>query len=714
MKPLLEANPILASRRTFLKSLGAGILIVVSVGVVVAQQAPAGRGGQGGRGARGGGGRGGGNVSIAARVHIGKDGAITVMTGKVECGQGARAEITQAAAEELRVGVGQIQLIMGDTSMAPDDGGTFGSQTTPRSLPTIRQGAAGARAVLESVAAARWGVPVAQVEARDGKVIHFGSNRQFTYGELAGDDSAKVFASTGLGSTRPRAVMVTPVTEWKVMGTSVTRNDASDLVTGRHQYPTDITRPGMLYGKVLRPPSYGATLSKIDLSAATAISGVVAVRDGDFVGVAAANSFIARQAIDALSKTAVWQEKPQVASSQAYEHLRSTARNAPVNPFEAEMGGAHQALRQVYHVAYVQHAPMEPRAAVAEWSDGHLTVWTGTQNPFGVKGELQQALGLGSDAVRVIVPDFGGGFGGKHTGEAALEAARLAKAAAKPVWHRWTREEEFMWAYFRPAAVIQTEAGLDANGAINSWYFLNINSGPSGLATPYAIAKNQAQTVNADTPLRQSSYRGLAATANHFARESFMDELAAAAGVDPLTFRLNHLQDERLIACLKAVAARFDFLNRWNKRDPSIGIGLAAGTEKGSYLATCAEVAIDRKSGTIVPRKVCQVFECGKIVNPAGLMSQVQGAIVMGLGPALRERMEFGNGRITNGTFTDYLVPRFEDLPDLDVQLLDRPDIASAGAGETPIVGIAPAIANAVFHATGVRVREMPVRLAGA
>jgi len=693
----------LSTRRTFLKTLGAGLLIAVSAPVSHAQEAPASRPGRGGRGRRGGGG---GPIDIAARVHIGQDGTITVMTGKVECGQGARGEITQAAAEELRVPVGRIQLIMADTALVPDDGGTYGTQTTPRTLPVIRQGAAGARAILISLAAAKWGVTSNELQAMDGKVVHAASGREADYSELAGGDSAKVFAAT-----RPSGVNVTSVAQWKVMGTPKARNDARSLVDGTHQYPTDIVRPAMLYGKVLRPPSYGAKLTKIDVSVAKAMKDVIVVQDGDFTGVAAPTSFLARQAIEALAKTAKWDEHPQVSSTAVYDHLRTNARGVAVkNPLDADLQSAHQALRRTYRVAYAQHAPMEPRAAVAEWSDGKLTVWTGSQNPFGVRGELQTAFGLTPQTARVIIPDFGG----KHTGECAVEAARLAKGTGRPVWLRYTREEEFMWAYFRPSAVILAEAGLDAGGALSSWYFVNINSGNAGLNTPYQVAGKHEQYAQSDPPLRQGSYRGLAATANHFARDSFTDELAAAAGSDPLAFRLKHLDDPPLIAVLKTAADRFDFTNLWNSKHPGVGVGLACGTEKGSYLATCAEVAIDEQTQTISVRRACQVFECGKIVNPSGLLSQVQGSLMMGIGPALREEVKFENGRVTNGTFSDYLVSRFADMPEIDVQLLDRPDIAPAGAGETAIMGIAPAIGNAVFHATGKRIRQMPIRLDAA
>ncbi len=693
-------KPLTMTRRAFLQSLGAGILITATGSILSAQEEPAPR--RGGR--RGGGGE---NANIAARLHIGKDGTITVMTGKVEGGQGARGEITQAAAEELCVLPDHIQLIMGDTTLCPDDGGTFGSQTTPRTIPAVRQASAGARQILIVLAADKWKVPARELEARDGKIVHTASGRELSYTDLIGEDSAQVFATT-----RPSNVTVTAVKEWKTLGTPFKRPNAGDLVIGNHQYPSDIVLPGMWYGKILRAPSYGATLAKIDLAPAKAIENVAVVQDGDFVGVAAPTSFLARKALDLLSKTAVWKEQPQIPSTQLFDHLHAKAHAPPKNSFDNDLAAAHKALRQTYNISYAQHAPMEPRAAVAQWQGNQLTVWTGTQNPFGVRSELRNALGASAESVRVIVPDFGGGFGGKHTGEAALEAARLAKGANRPIWIRWTREEEFTWAYFRPAAVILAEAGLNADGKISSWYFLNINSGPAGLPTPYNIASNRAQFIQSDPPLRQGSYRALAATANHFARESFMDELANSAGADPLAFRLAHLQDPRLIAVLKSAADKFDWANRWKKKETAVGVGLACGTEKGSYVAACVEVSIDSKQTTIAVRQVCQTFECGKILNPINLMSQVQGAIVMGIGPALREEIKFEGGRITNGTFTDYLVPRFTDLPDLQVQLLDRPDLTPAGAGETPIIAIAPAIANAVFHATGNRVRQMPIRIA--
>jgi CO/xanthine dehydrogenase Mo-binding subunit len=682
------------NRRDFVKLLGAGLMIAIVDAPAQAQLNNRRSGGRG-RGSR--------PVSIAARVHIARDGAITVMTGKVECGQGSRAELTQAAAEELRVAPERITLLMADTDLAPDDGMTAGSRTTPSSVPAVRQGAAAAREALIGIACAKWNATADQVSVASGKILHSSSNQELSYGELAADGAAaKAFARM-----TPSDVKITPVKEWKVLGIALARPNARELVTGTHNYPCDITRPDMLYGKVLRPPSYGATLQSIDLGPAKAMPGVVVVQDESFIGVAAPTSFQAQRAIEEVAKTARW-DQPSLASSKTlFEDLKRHARGG-ANPFAEDVAHAAKSLRQSYRVAYVQHAPMEPRAAVAEWEQSKLTVWTGTQNPFGVRSELERAFGT-TGGVRVIVPDFGGGFGGKHTGEAAVEAARLARAAKRPVSLRWTRREEFTWAYFRPAGLIEVEAGLDDAGQLSSWYFININSGPSSIETPYRVGKNRSQFVQSDPPLRHGSYRGLAATANTFARECAMDELARLAGADPLDFRLKHMEDPRLRAVLQAAAKRFGWADRAKNKEPHVGFGIACGTEKGAYIATCAQVAIEESEFGV--KRVTAAFECGAILNPGNLAAQVQGAITMGLGPALREEIRFNNGIVQNASFGEYRVPRFADLPQIEVELLNRPDLPSSGAGETPLISIAPSVANAVSDALGTRVREMPIRL---
>jgi isoquinoline 1-oxidoreductase len=685
------------SRRSFVKVLGAGLLIAVTI-PVLAQEEAARRGGGGGGGAR----------NLGARIHIGKDGTITVLTGKVEGGQGARAELSQAAAEELGVPLSSVQMLMADTGTVPDDGGTYGSMTTPRTVPLVRRGAAAARNLLAEFASLQWKVERNTVGMRDGKIFDATGKRSLTYGDLANSDAAAKLFEQAI----PPDVELTAVKEWKVLGVPALRPNGRDIATGAHKFPSDIARPGMIYAKILRAPAYGAKLVSIDLTPAKAMKDVVVVQDDQFVGVAAPNSSRAEDALKKISDTAKWETVPQPSSKELFDYLKQNAQGGvPKNPYADEIAGSKVA-RQTYHVPYIQHAPLEPRAAVAEWSDGKLTVWTGSQNPFAVRSELARAFHLPPENVRVVIPDFGGGFGGKHSGECAVEAARLAQAAGKPVSLSWTREEEFTWAYFRPAAVIEAEASLDAQGKITTWHFININSGAQAVDTPYTVGKKNCHYVASKPPLRQSSYRALASTANNFAREVFMDEIAAAAGTDPLEFRLAHLENPRLRAVLERAAKEFDWPARAKKKDPNISVGLACGTEKGSFVAACVEVEIDRKENKIKVTRVCQAFECGKILNPANLLAQVQGGVIMGLGAALREEMQFENGQITNASFGKYRVPRFDDLPELDVHLVDRPDLPSAGAGETPIIVIAPAVANAVFRATGKSVNALPIRLA--
>jgi CO/xanthine dehydrogenase Mo-binding subunit len=686
-----------AGRREFIQTLGAGLIIAVSAQPGHAQ-----------RGSRGSASRG---ERFSERFHLGEDGVITVFTSKVEVGQGSRTQITQAAAEEFRLPVERIRLVMADTARCPDDGGTAGSRTTPSTVPRVRQAAAAARELLSAHAADKLGMPSSQLEFRDG-VFRQVNGKQLSLEQIAGDETLL----TSIEERRLDAdVQITPVERWRVLGTSVPKVSGRDVVTGAARYPSDIIRPGMLYGKVLRPTSYGAALKSIDLAPARGMDGVSVVRDGDFVGCAAATSWQAARACDAIAETAEWERRPHHSSAELFSHLKQTARLSRRSSRQwGELGAAieraDKPLAAEYTIAYVQHAPMEPRAAVAEWENGRLSVWTGTQQPSRVQRELQDAFRLSGDQVRVIVPDTGGGFGGKHTGEAAVEAARLARAAGKPVHLRWTREEEFTWAYFRPAGVIEVEAAVDGEGRLTAWDFANYNSGGSAIDTPYEIPSGRIRFFEADSPLRQGSYRALASAANTFARESAMDELAALAGTDPLEFRLQHLEDGRLKDVLLAAAKAFDWAGRRDRNNlPGRGIGLACGTEKGSFVAACAEVEIADES--IRVRQVCQAFECGAIQNPANLKMQVEGCLIMGLGAALTEQIDFEDGRISNPQFSSYRVPRMSDVPDLETVLVYRKDLPSVGAGETPIIAVAPAIANAVDHAVGIRCRSMPLRL---
>ena len=456
----------------------------------------------------------------------------------------------------------------------------------------------------------------------------------------------------------------------------------------------------MGYGKVLRAPRYGAKLKSLDDSVAKAMEGVTVVRDGDFVGVVAPSSWAAEKARAALKVE--WEGGDGPSNKELFELLKNDIdRGDSGRAVDEALKAAAQRVEQTYTVQYIAHAPLEPRAGVAEWKDGKVTAWTGTQRPFGVKDELMQAFSLPGDKVRVIVPDTGSGYGGKHSGEAAVEAARLAKAAGKPVKLVWTREEEFIWAYFRPAGVIEVKAGVDAEGKLLAWEFHNHNSGGAAIETPYEVPVKNVRSHGSKSPLRQGSYRGLAAAANGFARESVMDELAAEVGLDPLEFRLKNLKNDRLRAVLEAAAERFG----WKDRKGHCGI--ACGIDKGGYIANCVEVEVKDTEVRVV--RIVAAFECGAVVNPLHLKNQIEGSIVMGLGGALFEVIQFAGGRILNPAFSKYRVPRFSDVPVIEIVLVDRKDLPSAGAGECPIMAISPAVGSAIFAATGKRLRAMPM-----
>ncbi len=575
--------------------------------------------------------------------------------------------------------------------------------------------AAAARELLIDLAAEIWKVERTELTTTNGAVIRTKTKETLPFGKLT--------QGKKLTKTVSNQAPTTPADDWKVAGHSVPKVDGRAFVTGKHEYASDVRLPGMWHGKVLRPPTYGARLSALDARAAQAMADVVVVRDGEFVGVAAPSEYLASRALAALK--AEWKPGPALSGKDLFTILKQPVRQgqggrggggnfggsgAPTGSIEAGLKAADVRLNQTYTIAYIAHAPLEPRAAVANWEDGKLTVWTGSQGPFRVRGELTGAFGLSDNAVRVIVPDTGSGYGGKHTVEAAVEAARLARETGRPVKVVWTREEEFTWAYFRPAGIIDVVSGVKKDGTLTAWEFHNYNSGMAGMHTPYQVPNLVTAFHASNAPLRQGSYRALAATANHFARESHMDELAHAIQLDPLDFRLKNLNRselaERIRAVLEASAKAFGW---GRKTGADRGVGIAAGLDKGGYVATCAEVSVDRSTGRVQVVRAVSAFDCGAVINPDHLKNQVEGALVMGLGGAMTEAIAFEDGKILNPKFSKYRVPRFRDAPEIEVVLLDRKDLPSAGAGETPIVGIAPAVGNAIFDAVGIRLRSMPM-----
>jgi nicotinate dehydrogenase subunit B len=675
-------------RRTFLQSLGSGLAVTFTFGDTL----------------------GGilngdlkdGEDQLSAWIHVGADNIVTVFTGKAEVGQNIRTSLAQIVAEELEVSVDKIAMVMGDTDLTPYDRGTFGSRSIPYMGPQLRKAAATAREHLIELAAARWKTDRSAIRIENGIVTNSKNKEKINIGLLT--EGKKLVRAVN------DKVTLKPVTAWKIAGTSVKKVNGKDFVTGKHKYVSDLALPGMLYGKVLRAPAYGATLASVDTSAAKSMKDVVVVQDGNFVGVAAPSLSAANEAIAAIK--ADWKTTPQPSREEIFKLLKEKSEKGndegSSGNVDTSFSAADQKVERSFTIDYIAHAPLEPRAGLAQWTDGKLTVWTGTQRPFGVQEELEELFHVPKENIRVIQPDTGSGYGGKHTGEAGIEAARLAREAKKPVKVIWTREEEFTWAYFRPAGVIEVKAGISNDGKLRSWEFHNYNSGGSGIETPYAVADKKIQFHRSDSPLRQGSYRGLAATANVFARECIMNDLAVQAKIDPLTFRLQNLENGRMTAVLKAAAEKFG----WGKPiAPGHGVGIACGDEKGSYIATCAEVAIDPDPDTdgVKVVRVVAAFECGPIINPNHLENQIQGSVIQGMGGALFEWIDFKNGKIVNPAFSTYRVPRFSDCPKLEVVMVNRTDIPSVGAGETPILAIAPAIRNAIDNATSKKLYALPL-----
>ena len=590
------------------------------------------------------------------RVRLANGGIYEAFTGKVEMGQGARTLLTQAVAEELGVSVDRVRLTMADTDLVPDDGGTWASLTTPETVPAVR---------------------------------------------------AETAAIAGHPVTDPM--------HWKVLGTSVPPLHGLEAVTGKLRYCSDVRVEGMLHGRMVRPDAYRAKLESFDDSAARRLPGVQVVREGDLLGVVARDEQTADRAADLIH--AQWRAEPLPPVDSLIERFRAKAV-APVElkdtryppliragDVEAGLAAAPRKLSASYWAPPIAHVPLEPRAAVAEWRDGALTVHCGKTAPFLVRAELAKSLGIPESKVRVRVAMPGGAFGGKQRSECELEAAILARAAHAPVRLAWTREEEFWVAYARPAGVVDIESGVDSEGRLVAWRFRNYNAGAPGLRPPYDLPHMSNEFWRSESPLRQGSYRALAATLNNFARESHIDEWAHVLHRDPLEFRLRHIADARLTEVLQRAAERFG----WGKRKPGggVGFGLACNIEKGARLALLVET--EGRGAQLRLRRMVAVGDFGAALNPDNLRNQMQGAIIQGIGGALWEQLQFDSRNQLTRRLSQYRVPRFSDVPPFTVELIDRRNVPAVGAGESPITLSAPAIANALYSATGERKRSLPL-----
>jgi isoquinoline 1-oxidoreductase len=688
------------SRREFLKGLGAGIFIFVALGdLAMAQEAGRQRGGRQGV-----------PSDFNAFLRIGEDGRVTCFTGKIEMGQGPITSLPQMLAEELETPLDTVEIVMGDTDRCPWDQGTHGSMTTRAFGPALQAAGAEAKAVLLELAAEALKVPQAQLVVRDGVIFDRENKEQRrTYGQLA------------KGQKIERHLNAKPalkdVAKFTVVGKALVRRDGRDKVTGKAQFAGDMREPGMLYAKLLRPPAHGAKLKSVDTAPAKAIAGVQVVQDGDLVAVLHELPDVAEAALEKI-KAEFEVPEPTVDDKTIFDHLLKTN---PLGRAVADGGDladgkklAGKSFEQTYLNSYVAHAAMETHTALAKVEADKATIWASTQSPFGAQKEIADAIGLPAQKVRVITPFVGGGFGGKSRTTQAVEAARLSKAIGKPVQVAWSRAEEFFYDTFRPAAIVKISSGIDGSGKMVFWDYDVLYAGERGAAQFYAIPNHRTtarpsgwQGSAGSHPFATGPWRAPANNTNTFARESQIDIMAAAAGMDPIEFRLKNLSDARMIRVLKAAAERFGWTPA--KAPSKRGYGVACGMDAGTWVAAIVEADVDAKKGTVqVKRAVC-ALDMGLVVNPEGAKIQAEGCVTMGLGYALTEEVHFKGGKVLDANFDTYELPRFSWVPKIETVLIEAKDSPPQGGGEPGIIVMGAVVANAIYDRTGARLFQLPM-----
>ena len=690
------------SRRDFLKRmglLGGGLIVYCSIGDLAAQ-ARAPRDGYLGS-----------NVptDFNAFLRIGIDNRVTCFVGKIEMGQGPITSFAQMLAEELDVAYESVDMVMGDTDRCPWDAGTWGSLSTRYYGIFVKEAAGEAKGVLKELAAERLLCPMTHLVTENGLI--FDRNRpmsRVTYGELT---TGKII-ERHLKDLPP----LKPASEYTISGRSYLRRDALEKITGKARYTADIRLPGMVYARILRPPAHGAKRLRVDTSTAERIKDVQVIRDGDLIAVLHPHPDGAAKALDSI-KADFDLPDTGINDETIFKHLLA---NAPEPVVASEAGNTKEGekkaaliIEETYLNSYVSHAPMEPHAAMASVDGNKAMVWASTQTPFNVQSLVAQTLDLPVENVRVMVPFVGGGFGGKSASAQAIEAARLAKHSGKPVMVNWTREEEFFFDTFRPAALVKIRSGIDGAGRMSFWDYQVYFAGKRGCQNFYEIPHHREAVYGewriepGIHPFAVGPWRAPAANTNIYARDLQMNIMASMAGKDPLEFRLSHLKDKRMRGVLTAAAKQFGWTP--SKTPSGRGYGISCGIDAETYVASMAEVEVDRSSGMIEVKRVVCAQDMGQVVNPQGATIQMEGCITMGLGYALSEEVRFSNGRLLDVNFDTYDIPRFSWLPEIETVIVPNPTLAPKGGGEPAIVCMGGVLATAVYDATGAKMRQLPM-----
>jgi nicotinate dehydrogenase subunit B len=640
-----------------------------------------------------------------AFLQIAEDGTINCYTGKMEMGQGAITSLAQIMADEIEVPFERVKMIMGDTDLCPWDGGTNGSQTIRSFSPRMRVAAAEAKTILMQLGSDYLHVPVSQLEVKDGIISEIKNNKnKVSYGELAKGKKIEKHLDG-----KPE---LKDYTKFKFVGKPYLHQDARIKVTGEARYAADIQLPGLLHARILRPPSHGAKLLTADLSEAEKIKGIQVVRDGDLIAVLSDDRNKADQAIVKVKAEFSFNET-EVDDKTIFDRILKANSETSVIRSNGDLDTGRKnsdtMTESEFHNSYVAHATIEPHAATAMIEGDKITVWVSTQQPFRAQETVAREMNVSLEKVRIITPFVGGGFGGKSAHMQAVEAVKLAKITGKPVLVAWTRQEEFFYDTFRPAAVVKITSGLDKSGRIMLWDYHTYYAGARGSDTIYDIpnAKTTSYSGGSVHPFGTGAWRAPGNNTNTFARESQINIMALKAGKDQLEFRLMNLKDEKMIAVLKAAADKFGYTPAGNPSGR--GYGVACGTDVGTLVAHIAEVKVDKNTGQIQVIRVVCAQDMGLCVNPEGTTIQMEGCITMGMGYALTEEIQFQGEDIKDHSFDTYEIPRFSWVPKIDTVIMDRKDQPPQGGGEPSIICMGAVIANAVFDATGVRLYQLPM-----
>jgi CO/xanthine dehydrogenase Mo-binding subunit len=691
-----EGNSTGMKRRSFIKILGGGIFIffqpwsIFDLSALPADQMRA------------------LTKDYNAFLRIAEDGTVTCYTGKIEMGQGVITSLAQMMADELNVPLEKVKMVMGDTDLCPYDQGTWGSLTTRSFGPNMRAAAAEARGVLLDLASSKLGVPASQLEVKDGIVVDTkNAKNTVTYGQLARGQKLEKYLDV-----KPA---VEDYTKFTYVGKPYKHSDARQKVTGEAKYTGDIKLPGMVFARILRPPSHGATMTSVDVSGAENIDGVTLVRDGDLIAVISENRDKVDEAIVRIKAEYSFDEM-KVNDKTLKEWLLKAESRSNVVRKEGDLGAGRQQSAKIfentYNDPYLAHAPMETHTALAAFEGDKVTVWASTQSPFGLQDSIVRELGLTRENVRVITPFVGGGFGGKSASQQGVEAAKLAKMTGKPVMVVWTRDEEFFYDTFHPAGVIKITSGIDDAGKITMWDYHVYFSGTRGAEIFYDVPNASTTSYSENSrsfrvhPFGTGAWRAPNNNVNTFARETQIDIMASAAGIDPLEFRLKNLKDDKMIACWKSTADKYGYVA--GKTPSGRGIGMACGTDAGTWVTTIAEVKVDKSTGHVKVVRIVTIQDMGLCVNPQGALIQMEGCISMGLGYTFSEELRFEGGNILDRNFDSYEIPKFSWMPKIECEILDRKDHAPQGGGEPPIITVGAAVGNAIFDATGARLFSMP------